>query len=201
MLGVFRPYYTNLVFSPALAQSPYIHVLNSNPVQADGKELMKCNGGCQGLARYCSREHQKAHWERHKMFCQRAGRHAKLFAEAAADPAALLRAANKVHGVVDDELDGPPNPAADLHDLLATFGSRFGMPSMDQDEAPVRKPISKTPAGPSSDNAPTTALGHKSSAPSLNRAMNLITSGQRSLIIPFSEEYYWGVLIDNKPNR
>jgi len=43
--------------------------------QADGKELMKCSGGCQGLARYCCREHQKAHWGRHKVrLCEQVNR-------------------------------------------------------------------------------------------------------------------------------
>lgn len=29
-----------------------------------------CLGGCMGLARYCSKEHQKKHWRRHKEFCK-----------------------------------------------------------------------------------------------------------------------------------
>jgi hypothetical protein len=35
------------------------------------KPLMACTGGCGGLAQYCCREHQRAHWPRHKAFCQR----------------------------------------------------------------------------------------------------------------------------------
>lgn len=38
---------------------------------ADGKQLKRCSGGCRGLARYCSPEHQKEHWKKHKFFCKR----------------------------------------------------------------------------------------------------------------------------------
>lgn len=38
---------------------------------ADGATLWRCNGGCNGLARYCSREHQQAHWRHHRRFCKR----------------------------------------------------------------------------------------------------------------------------------
>ena len=32
--------------------------------------LRSCNGGCEGLARYCSVDHQRLHWRRHKRHCQ-----------------------------------------------------------------------------------------------------------------------------------
>ena len=33
--------------------------------------LMTCSGKCNGLARYCSKEHQKIDWKEHKKFCLR----------------------------------------------------------------------------------------------------------------------------------
>lgn len=37
---------------------------------AHGNALMRCGGGCGGLAHYCSKEHQRAHWKEHKKFCR-----------------------------------------------------------------------------------------------------------------------------------
>jgi len=37
----------------------------------DGESLLRCAGGCGGLARYCSKEHQTKHWAQHKHFCKR----------------------------------------------------------------------------------------------------------------------------------
>jgi hypothetical protein len=44
----------------------------SNATREDGRPLHLCGGDCGGLARYCSTEHQKAHWPVHKVFCKRA---------------------------------------------------------------------------------------------------------------------------------
>ena len=90
----------------------------------DGKELKRCKGGCQGLARYCCPSHQKAHWERHKFFCQRAGRIAEALSTLG--PAALLSVANRgaqpeeaededsdqTSGGDDEDSDGDPYPGS-----------------------------------------------------------------------------------------
>jgi hypothetical protein len=41
--------------------------------QPDGRPLLRCSGGCQGLARYCGAAHQKRDWASHKTFCKRSG--------------------------------------------------------------------------------------------------------------------------------
>ncbi len=46
----------------------------SNAMREDGRPLHLCGGDCGGLARYCSAEHQKAHWPVHKVFCKRAAK-------------------------------------------------------------------------------------------------------------------------------
>ena len=42
------------------------------PHAVGGGRLLICKGGCGGLTRYCSREHQHAHWKQHRGFCKRA---------------------------------------------------------------------------------------------------------------------------------
>ena len=34
------------------------------------KPLLACAGGCDGLARYCCKNHQRSHWAQHKSFCR-----------------------------------------------------------------------------------------------------------------------------------
>lgn len=41
-------------------------------VARDGTELLRCTGGCKGIAVYCCREHQKLDWQHHRLFCKRA---------------------------------------------------------------------------------------------------------------------------------
>lgn len=36
----------------------------------DGDKLMRCAGGCGGLAQYWCKEHQRAHWKEHKNCCR-----------------------------------------------------------------------------------------------------------------------------------
>ena len=33
------------------------------------RDLKRCGGGCSGMEQYCCKEHQRAHWKRHKAFC------------------------------------------------------------------------------------------------------------------------------------
>eukprot|EP00121_Abeoforma_whisleri_P002980 Awhi_evm1s2675 len=44
----------------------YIYVSSGN----SGNSLAVCSGGCRGLARYCSSEHQRKHWDSHKIICK-----------------------------------------------------------------------------------------------------------------------------------
>jgi len=160
--------------------------------QSDDKELMKCNGGCQGLARYCSKEHQKAHWgTTHKSFCQRAGRYAKEFA--AMDPAALLKAADRAKGLAGDG-EGPSDRGWSPSDPMSKWVDpviKAMMTGMDlrsvietgMDHAEKEPPPS--PAHP----------------PALDRAFEAVTSGRMSRLTPFSEEHYWAVLVKKKPFR
>ena len=60
----------------------------------DGGKLKGCNGGCYGLAQYCSTEHQKAHWNHHKAFCKRQTRQAETALNALQDVCARTGADN-----------------------------------------------------------------------------------------------------------
>lgn len=46
-------------------------VLSATSTSNNQTRLLSCTGGCCGLARYCSVEHQKLHWPLHKKFCRR----------------------------------------------------------------------------------------------------------------------------------
>jgi hypothetical protein len=36
-----------------------------------GHNLLSCAGGCHGLEQYCSKEHQKQDWLKHKFWCKK----------------------------------------------------------------------------------------------------------------------------------
>lgn len=52
---------------------PSCHRATAIGAGADGEErpLKLCTGGCNGLARYCSVDHQREHWPKHKELCKR----------------------------------------------------------------------------------------------------------------------------------
>ena len=84
---------------------------------------MRCKGGCQGLARYCSAAHQKAHWERHKFFCKRAGKYADQLASI--DPATLLKSVNNAYGA-------EPIPAESTDELISVAYSGKYPPALER---------------------------------------------------------------------
>lgn len=61
----------SLLHEPLLRASQCCALSSCNRTTSpDGGILYRCSGGCGGLARYCSTEHQTEHWPQHKYFCK-----------------------------------------------------------------------------------------------------------------------------------
>jgi hypothetical protein len=64
--------HTGTLRGPLLHASMVCTLRNcSAKVCEDGQRLWACGGACNGLARYCSKEHQREHWPQHRRFCKR----------------------------------------------------------------------------------------------------------------------------------